>query len=133
MQHIVNICIHIYTNHMDIDIDIYMDIDVRIAENKRPICQLSSKRLEDNWHSGLLSSTKQRLSGVRLPVGRKWSYLDIWQSSHSSHCAAETASVNKSYGHRHRCVHRHRRLYIYTWQSSHSFTDICRYIHHIVN
>jgi len=37
-----------------------------------PLCQLSSKRLEDNWHSDLLSSTKQRLSGVRLPVGRKW-------------------------------------------------------------
>ena len=25
------------------------------AEDKRPLCQLSSKRLEDNWHSGLLS------------------------------------------------------------------------------
>ena len=28
------------------------------VEDKRPLCQLSSKRLEDNWHSGLLSSTK---------------------------------------------------------------------------
>ena len=27
------------------------------VEDKRPLCQLSSKRLEDNWHSGLLSST----------------------------------------------------------------------------
>ena len=46
-------------------------IDV-FVEDKRPLCQLSSKRLEDNWHSGLLSYTKQRLYGVRLPVGRKW-------------------------------------------------------------
>jgi len=44
----------------------------KIVEDKRPLCLLSSKRLEDNWHSGLLSPTKQRLSGVRLPVGRKW-------------------------------------------------------------
>jgi len=27
------------------------------VEDKRPLCQLSSKRLEDNWHGGLLSST----------------------------------------------------------------------------
>ena len=27
------------------------------VEDTRPLCQLSSKRLEDNWHSGLLSST----------------------------------------------------------------------------
>ena len=33
------------------------------------LCRFSSKRLEDNWHSGLLSSTKQRLPGFdsRLP------------------------------------------------------------------
>jgi len=29
---------------------------VLVAEDTRPLCQLSSKRLEDNWHSGLLSS-----------------------------------------------------------------------------
>ena len=28
------------------------------AGDKIPLCQLSSKRLEDNWHSGLLSSAK---------------------------------------------------------------------------
>jgi len=28
------------------------------VEDSRPLCQLSSKRLEDIWHSGLLSSTK---------------------------------------------------------------------------
>jgi len=37
------------------------------VEDKRPLCQLSSKRLEDNWLSGLLSSTKHRLSGMRSP------------------------------------------------------------------
>ena len=30
-------------------------------EDKTPLCQLSSKRFEDNWHSGLVSSTKHRL------------------------------------------------------------------------
>ena len=30
---------------------------VASVEDKRPLCQSSSKRLEDNWHSGLLSST----------------------------------------------------------------------------
>ena len=29
------------------------------VEDKRPLCQLSSKRLEDNWQSGILSYTKQ--------------------------------------------------------------------------
>jgi len=28
------------------------------VEDKRPLCQLSSKRLEDNWHGGFLSSTE---------------------------------------------------------------------------
>jgi len=28
-------------------------------ENKSPLCQWSSKHLEDNWHSGLLSSTQE--------------------------------------------------------------------------
>ena len=45
-----------------------------VEADKRPFCQLSSKRLEDNRHSGSLSlsSTQKRLSRVRLPVGRKW-------------------------------------------------------------
>jgi len=38
-----------------------------LAEDKRPLCPLSSKRLEDNWHSGVLSSAKHRLSGRRSP------------------------------------------------------------------
>ena len=59
-------------------------------EDKRPLCQLSSKRSEDNWNSGLLSSTKQRLSGVGLPVGRKW--LTLRQSGErlpESRCLVE--------------------------------------------
>ena len=48
-----------------------------LVEDKRPLYQLSSKRLEDNWQSGLLSSTKQRLSEVRLPIGRKWSHSPL--------------------------------------------------------
>jgi len=31
------------------------------------LCHFSLKRLEDNWHSGLLSSTKHWLSGRRSP------------------------------------------------------------------
>jgi len=34
--------------------------------------QKTTLPVEDNWQSGLLSSTKQRLSGARLLVGRKW-------------------------------------------------------------
>jgi len=34
------------------------------VEDKRPLCQLSSERLEDNWHSGLLSSTNSDYLGV---------------------------------------------------------------------
>jgi len=34
-------------------------------------CQLSSERLEDNWQSGLLSSTKHRLLGKRSPDCRR--------------------------------------------------------------
>jgi len=48
------------------------------VEDKRPLRRLSSKRLEDNWQSLILSSTKQRLSGVRLPVGRKWLTLLVF-------------------------------------------------------
>ena len=45
-------------------------------EDKRPLCQLSSKRLEDNLQGGRLSSTKHRLSGRRsrltqIPRGRR--------------------------------------------------------------
>jgi len=40
-------------------------------EQPRPLCQLSSKRLEDNWHSGLSSSTRHRLSGRRSPDCRR--------------------------------------------------------------
>jgi len=45
------------------------------VEDKRPLCQLSSKRLEDNWHSGLLSYTKHRLSGGRSPDCRRVNHL----------------------------------------------------------
>jgi len=44
-------------------------IEIRPVEDKRLLGQLSSKRLEDNWHSGLLSLTNHRLSGRRLPIG----------------------------------------------------------------
>jgi len=47
----------------------------RHVEDKRPLCQLSSKRLEDNWHSGLLSSTQHRLSGKRSPDCRRVNHL----------------------------------------------------------
>jgi len=51
-----------------------LEMDIQV-EDKRPLCQLPSERLEDNWQSGLLSATNQRLSGVRLPAGRKWLLL----------------------------------------------------------
>ena len=35
--------------------------------DSRSLCQLSSKRVKDNWHSDPLSSTKQRLK-VTMPV-----------------------------------------------------------------
>jgi len=37
------------------------------VEKKRPLCQLSSEREEDNWHSGLLFSTKQRTIWGSIP------------------------------------------------------------------
>ena len=40
-----------------------------------PLCQLSAKRLEDNWHSGILSSAKHRLSGRRSPDCRRANHL----------------------------------------------------------
>jgi len=39
------------------------------VEDKRPPCQLSSKRLEDNWHSGLLSSTSITCSSDPMTDG----------------------------------------------------------------
>jgi len=39
------------------------------VEDKRPLCQLSSKRLEDNWHSDLLSSTVSSHFSSHLHVG----------------------------------------------------------------
>jgi len=44
---------------------------VRGVEDNRPLCQFSSKRSEDNWHSGLLSSTNYRLSGRPSPDRRR--------------------------------------------------------------
>jgi len=41
------------------------------VKNKRPLCQFSSKRLKDNWYSGLLSSERHRLSGRRSPDCRR--------------------------------------------------------------
>jgi len=41
----------------------------RAIEDKRPLCQLSSKCLEDNWHSGLLSSTAPRVAVPRRAHG----------------------------------------------------------------
>jgi len=43
-----------------------------IAEDKIPLCQLSSKRSEDKSHCGVLSSAKQRVSELQLPVRHKW-------------------------------------------------------------
>ena len=48
-----------------------MILHVQHVEDKRPLCQMSSKRLEDNCHSGLLSSAKHRLSGRRSPDCRR--------------------------------------------------------------
>jgi len=41
-----------------------------IGQHKRPLWQLLSKRLEDSWHSGLLSFTKHRLLERRSPECR---------------------------------------------------------------
>ena len=46
-----------------------------LVEDKRPLCQLSSKRFEDNWHSGLLSSTKHQLQERRSPAYRRVNHL----------------------------------------------------------
>jgi len=43
----------------------------RLVADQRPLCRLSSKRLEDNWHSGRLSSTKHRLLERRSPEWRR--------------------------------------------------------------
>jgi len=39
---------------------------VSVVEDKRPLCQSSSKRLEDNWHSGRLSSTFRHYASCPL-------------------------------------------------------------------
>ena len=45
------------------------------VEDTTPLCQWSSKCLQDNWHSGLLSSTKHRLSGRRSPDCRRVNHV----------------------------------------------------------
>jgi len=56
---------------------VYTHTHTHTHEDIRPLCQLSSKRLEDNWHSGLLSnelaftrySFASRLLGFRVNSG----------------------------------------------------------------
>jgi len=62
------------------------------VEDKRPVCQLSSKRLEDDWHSGLLSSTKHRLSGRRSHDCRR---VDNW---HSGFCSLQNLRRDRHVG-----------------------------------
>jgi len=60
------------------------------AEDKRSLCQLSSKRLADNWYSGLLSSAKHRLSGRCSADCRRVNHLrPTGSQTPDSRCFAE--------------------------------------------